>query len=496
MTPSARPDVNLVPAWVKDALFYQIFPDRFCRSQAPSPDGRFRFQPWGTAPDWYGYQGGDLRGIIEKLDYLQGLNVTALYLNPIFASAANHRYHTYDYFAVDPLLGGNDAFRALLDAVHARGMRLIVDGVFNHVGRGFWAFHHVLENRQASPYADWFTIHGFPLQAYPPDDKGPCNYEAWWGLPALPKLNVAHPDVQAYLWQVAEHWIRFGIDGWRLDVPTEIQVPGFWQQFRARVKRINPEAYIVGEVWDGGREWLAGDTFDGITNYAFGRYALGFFGRRALPAETMAISGHPVPRLTAEDFAQGVERMIRGQAWAFTQGNLNYLDSHDTPRILRLADGDAAAVKLMLGFQMTMPGAPILYYGTEIGLDGGPDPDCRRAFPWHATPSWNRELLEHCQWLTDVRTRHAVLRAGRYACLWAQNDAFAFKRFAPDDAAYVVFNAGLQPVALRLEDAYGLQRSCAFRDARTGEAVRGARGALDAVDVPAQSLRIFVRDPA
>ncbi len=243
------------PAWVRDAVFYQIFPDRFAASERVHKPGPM--EPWDTPPTTHGFKGGDLVGIAERLPYLADLGVTALYLTPIFSSASNHRYHTYDYFTVDPLLGGNDGLRTLLDAAHARGMRVVLDGVFNHTGRGFWPFHHVLETGADSPYRSWFHVDeaflaaGHRLHAYPPTEgrQTGLGYEAWWDLPALPKLNTDDPDVREYLFSVAEHWLRFGIDGWRLDVPAEIDDEAFWQEFRRRCRAIRPDAYLVGEIW-------------------------------------------------------------------------------------------------------------------------------------------------------------------------------------------------------------------------------------------------------
>src|SRR5687768_13344818 len=206
-----------VPEWVKHAVFYQIFPDRFARSPRNRIPRGISLMPWGAPPEEQGFQGGDLYGIVDKLDYLQELGVTALYLNPIFSSASNHRYHTYDYFEVDPLLGGNAALRELVDQLHGRGMRIVLDGVFNHASRGFWPFHHVLENGNDSPYVDWFYVRDWPLAPYPLDAFTPINYAAWWDLPALPKLNVENPGMRQYLLDAARYWIDFGVDGWRLD---------------------------------------------------------------------------------------------------------------------------------------------------------------------------------------------------------------------------------------------------------------------------------------
>jgi len=268
----------VTPEWVKDAVFYQVFPDRFARSQAvPRPAN---LQPWGAPPTNHGFQGGDLVGVTEKLDYLTDLGINAVYLNPIFQSASNHRYHTHDYYRVDPLLGGDDALRRLLDAAHARGMRVILDGVFNHASRGFFQFNHVLECGPQSPYVDWFHVKGYPLHAY--DTSQQPNYSAWWNLHALPEFNTDNPAVRRFIFDVARHWIEFGADGWRLDVPSDIDDDDFWREFRRVVKAANPEAYLVGEIWVDevdrtGERWLQGDQFDGIMNYGFTAACIGFF---------------------------------------------------------------------------------------------------------------------------------------------------------------------------------------------------------------------------
>jgi len=249
------------PDWVKDAVFYQIFPDRFARSEHLHRAG-LQMEDWNSPPNSYGFKGGDLIGVTEKLDYLQDLGITAIYFNPIFSSAANHRYHTYDYTNVDPILGGDAALRRLLDEAHRRDIRVIIDGVFNHASRGFYQFNHLLENGPASPYLDWFQVQGWPLHAY--EGHISPNYAAWWNLHALPKLNIQTPAVREFLLGVAQHWIEQGADGWRLDVPNEIDDDEFWREFRRRVKDANPEAYIVGEIWDDSRRWLQGDQFDAV----------------------------------------------------------------------------------------------------------------------------------------------------------------------------------------------------------------------------------------
>ena len=204
------------PDWVKDAVFYQIFPDRFASS--PSVPKPSNLEPWDAPPTLHGFKGGDLVGVAEHLDYLQDLGITAIYFTPVFQSTANHRYHTYDYYQVDPILGGNAALRTLLDAAHAQGIRVVLDGVFNHASRGFFQFNHILENGAASPYIDWFTVYNYPMRAY----ERRHQYKGWVGLAALPEFNTDTPAVREFLWGVGRHWIDFGIDGWRLDVPFEI----------------------------------------------------------------------------------------------------------------------------------------------------------------------------------------------------------------------------------------------------------------------------------
>lgn len=224
---------NITPDWVKNAVFYQIFPDRFAWSvQVEKPSN---FESWDTPPTVHGFKGGDLLGVVEKLDYLQDLGITAIYFNPIFQSASNHRYHTHDYYQVDPLLGGNEAFKTLIEEAHKRDIKVVLDGVFNHASRGFFQFNHILETGKDSPYVDWFHIKDYPLNAY----EGKPNYACWWDLPALPKLNTDNPQVRQYILDIARYWIEQGADGWRLDVPFEIDDDDFWREFRDVCKSAN-----------------------------------------------------------------------------------------------------------------------------------------------------------------------------------------------------------------------------------------------------------------
>jgi cyclomaltodextrinase / maltogenic alpha-amylase / neopullulanase len=427
------------PDWVKDAVFYQIFPDRFARSaRTPHPPG-LQFKAWGSPPEEQGFQGGDLLGIVDKLDYLQDLGITALYLNPIFSSASNHRYHTFDYMQVDPLLGGNAAFRELLDEAHARDMRVVIDGVFNHASRGFWAFHHILECGGNSPYVDWFIVHDWPLRPYQHDKDHPHNYAAWWDLPALPKFNVDNPGARQYLLDVSRYWIEFGADGWRLDVPDEIKDPEFWRSFRQVVKEANPDAYITGEIWRAAEAWLRGDMFDSVMNYIFSRAALSFFGAETVRTDYKP-GGFLLQPLNAGQFGRTIDAMLELYDWEIDLAQLNVLDSHDTARVLWTVDEDESALRLCTLFQMTMPGAPCIYYGSEIGMSGGNDPGCRGAFPWHEERKWNHDLRSFYKRAIAMRHAHPALRLGKFETLYAEGDIYAFARTLENEQIVVIFN--------------------------------------------------------
>jgi cyclomaltodextrinase len=431
------------PEWVKDAVFYQIFPDRFAKSDRVVKPSNL--EAWDAAPTSQGFKGGDLCGVAEHLDYLEGLGITAIYFNPVFQSASNHRYHTHDYYQVDPLLGGNAALRELLDAAHSRGIRVVLDGVFNHASRGFFQFNHILECAEQSPYLDWFSIKGFPLNAY--DYTKKPNYEAWVGLHALPKLNTDNLQVREFIWDVAVHWIRFGVDGWRLDVPAEIDDDPFWQEFRQRVKRANPDAYIVGEIWHEAQRWLSGDQFDAVMNYIQTRAAISFFGAHSVAPLWHGGAWPPLKPLDAAGFAKAIEDMLALYHWEITSAQMNLLSSHDTPRFINMVGGDQSALKLAMLFQMTMPGAPTVYYGDEIGLTGGYDPGCRGAMPWQRE-QWDAGLFAFVREAIGLRKSHLALRRGIYRTLLADGELYAFERAHESERLIAAFNTATTAATL------------------------------------------------
>ncbi|CAN5792436.1 glycoside hydrolase family 13 protein [soil metagenome] len=378
-------------------------------------------------------------------------------------------------------------------------MRVVLDGVFNHSGRGFWPFHHVVENGSQSPYVDWFYVNhealaaGRPLRAYPSLEEGRAlddaaaaevqrrgdvsvkhlGYRAWWDLPALPKLNTDNPFMREHLMSAAEHWLRVGIDGWRLDVAEEIDA-GFWREFRERVRAANPDAYIVAEIWREKPEWLTGDTFDALMNYPLTEALLSFTAARQLDMDVLR-SQHEyrdfVRPTDGPGFAAALEHLVTMYRPESIAAQLNLLGSHDTARYVTIAGGDTASFRLALLAIMTLPGAPCIYYGDEIGLEGSHDPDSRRAFPWDEA-RWDRELLEFCRAATALRHARPVLRHGDYRTLAASGNAVAYARMGDGDVAVVVLNAGDEGARLSFESADLAGRSLAAAD------LPGARLAL------------------
>jgi len=470
------------PEWVKDAVFYQIFPDRFASS--PRVIKPSNLEAWDAPPTLCGFKGGDLLGVAEHLDYLQDLGVNAIYFTPIFQSASNHRYHTHDYHQVDPLLGGDAAFQTLLDEAHRRGMRVVLDGVFNHASRGFFQFNHILECGKSSPYLDWFTVYEYPLNAY----GGMPNYDCWVNAPALPEFNHRNPQVREFLFNVARYWLERGIDGWRLDVPFEIKDDTFWQEFRQVVKSVNPDAYITGEiVLTDAAHWLQGDMFDAVMNYLLTYACWAFFAGESLNLPVLGEwKRFSEFETDASFFARNVERLLELYPAPAVAAQLNLLGSHDTPRMLTVASGNQGALRLATIFQMTYPGAPCIYYGDEIGMEGGRDPDCRRAFPWDET-RWDRDLRGLFQRLVALRKQHPVLRRGDFHTLAANQGTYAYLRQGMGERFVIALNRSENTLHLDLPVNGLVPDGTVLRDQLSTTAPAAARvsnGRLSGLSIP------------
>jgi cyclomaltodextrinase len=421
-----------IPYWVQDTIFYQIFPDRFANGDPANDPVNVR--RWEELPTGWGFHGGDLRGIINHFDYLLELGINGIYLNPIFESTSTHRYNTTDYFRIDKKLGTLKDFLALLDVAHRNQVKVILDGVFNHCGRGFFAFNDVLENQDHSPYKDWFYIQHFPVDAYSPGDAK--DYLSWWKFKSLPKLNTKNPKVTQYIFDIARYWIELGADGWRLDVPNEIDDDAFWDEFRANVKMVNPDAYLVGEIWDGDSRWVGDTHFDGLMNYPLREAILWLMVKKIKPSA----------------FMKEIERLNQLYPTENLFAMYQLLGSHDTERVMTLCEKDPLKVMGASFLTFSLMGAPAIYYGDEIGLEGGRDPDCRRTFPWEKS-QWNSSLRDWYKKLINLRKQSIALRRGYYYPIFDDDEksCFAFLRRLGDDSVLVIYNVSDEKISVSID---------------------------------------------
>ena len=380
-----RADIMPVVPWFTGAVFYEIFVERF-KMGDEGKDTSYIDLPWGEIPGPKSFAGGDLTGIIQKLDYLKSLGISALYLTPVFPSISNHKYDISNYYEIDPRFGDKETFRTLVNEAHARGIRIVLDAVFNHCSDRFPAFQDVVKRGKASPYFDWFLVHGDKIEGENYEYFGVCSY--------MPKLNTSNREVRKYLIDAALYWMKeFGIDGWRLDVSDEVS-HDFWRHFREAVKEQNPDGIILGENWHDSYPYLRGDQFDGIMNYALTKACIDYFAKGILDAEGFQ-------KRLSELYVRNTEQVNRMM--------LNLLDSHDTHRFYTLAGKDADKLICALAVIYLHTGAPCVYYGTEVPLEGGYDPDCRRCMDWRVekTPT---KVMYMMRALSRLRAREEIVK--------------------------------------------------------------------------------------
>jgi len=444
--------------WVSNGITYQIFPERF-------NDGNKNNDPLALQTDelwfnemtdekpilsnWSGpitplncchqYYGGDIAGITEKLDYLQSLGVTIIYLNPIFLSGSAHGYDIYDYYRVNPHLGTERELREFLDEAHRRGIRVIFDFVPDHTGIGHWAFLDVAARGNRSPYWNWYLVKKWPFKLG--DGKA---YVGWWGIGSLPKLNTVNPEVREYLIGAALHWIEFGFDGIRVDVPNDVlDSETFFRELRERVKAERPDAYLVGEIWTLSPEWVRGDRFDSLMNYALGRdillnYAKGY------------LSGNATLKMLGRYYASYGENVV---AMGF-----NLVDSHDTSRVLTDLGGGSLGdtptnesikrLKLLSTLLYTLPGTPVTFQGDERGLLGDKAHYDEQRYPiqWNNV---NKDVLNHYKALAKLRKDTPALRSSVIRFYTAKDGVLAFFR-GHEDEVLVIANAWRKPTEIEL----------------------------------------------
>ncbi|MFT4030039.1 MAG: glycoside hydrolase family 13 protein [Protaetiibacter sp.] len=417
------PDL-VTPDWLADAVFYQIFPERFANGDPRlDPPG---VVPWDAEPTRENFFGGDLAGITQHLDHVVSVGANAIYLTPIFEADTNHRYDATDYFSIDHRLGDLEAFRVFVREAHARGIRVVLDAVFNHCGEGHPAFRDVMAREAASEYVNWFSVEGFPVVQHPEPNYRTCS-GCWY----LPKWNAYNPEVRAHHLDVARHWIAEGIDGWRLDVPYFINHT-FWREFRRVVKGLGDELYIVAEEWRDPGEWLQGDLADGTMNYTLRDLVLGFTADRSIDAVA---------------FADGMNALTERIPESARRAMLNLLGSHDTERVLTRHGGDAAATLLAFRLMLASEGAPMIYYGDEVGLVGENDPGCRGTMPWDQA-RWRTDILDAVREATALRASEPLLRRGSQRVVALGPDVAAILRFDGRRAVATLVNRGGEAAAV------------------------------------------------
>jgi len=414
-------DVVATPEWAKGAVIYQIFPDRFYNGD--ESNDLPNVSPWdSTNITDETYFGGDIKGIIQKLSYLSELGVEAIYLNPIFSSPSPHKYDAIDYYQIDPSLGDLKALDELIKRSHELDIKLILDGVFDHCGIDFWAFQDVVKKGKESKYVDWFKIHGFPIKTTPKPSYETWGKDIWW----MPRLMTHNPEVVDYFVSVGVHWIERGVDGWRLDVASEVD-HRFWQEFRRAVKKANPEAILIGEVAHDASSWLQGDQLDSVMNYPLRQLIIDFFATGAI---------------RVEDFDSSLAKLRVRYRDQINQVLYNMLGSHDTARFLSLCNNQRERMMLAVIFQMTYLGMPAIYYGDEVGMTSGKNVhDSRRAMEWDEKKQ-DQRMLDLFRKLVSIRRKSLALRRGDFLTTHADSKAntYAYIRRLEDERVLVVLN--------------------------------------------------------
>ncbi|MCY7134587.1 glycoside hydrolase family 13 protein [Streptococcus gordonii] len=427
-----------VPDWVSKTVWYQIFPERFSNGNAVlSPEGAL---DWDSSirPKSSDFFGGDLQGIIDHLDYLQDLGITGLYLCPIFESPSNHKYNTTDYFEIDRHFGDKETFRQLVDQAHLRGMKVMLDAVFNHIGDQSAQWQDVLKHGENSAYKDWFHIQEFPVTNDKLVNPKELPYHTFAFASYMPKLNTANPEVKDYLLSVATYWIEhFDIDAWRLDVANEVDHQ-FWRDFRKAVLSKKPDLYILGEVWHTSQPWLNGDEFHAVMNYPLSDSIKDYFLSR---------------RKKTSQFISEINCQSMYYKQQISEVMFNLLDSHDTERILTTAKGDIQLVKPALAFLFLQRGTPCIYYGTELELGGGMDPDCRRVMPWDRVSSSN-DMLNFMKNLIQLRKDVAdIIQHGKYTLEEIKPDVLALEWKYDHQEIRAIFNQSKENYLLDRDSA-------------------------------------------
>jgi len=452
-----------IPDWVYGSVMYQVFPERFANGRSEiNPENTIE---WGSVPTRLDFQGGDLYGVIDKLDHIESLGVNILYLNPIFLSGSTHKYDSWDHFKVDPTLGGDDGLRDLISNCHDRNIKVILDCSLNHVHPRHFAFQDIVKNGENSEYKNWFTIFDYPVRLiHRPhlyantykvgwdgneeeykrylektfdetkvpvevrDDDGPIvepSYKAWWGVPDMPKVNFESKEARQWALDVTKHWIEnFDIDGWRMDVAKELDF-SFWKEFRDIAHKANKDTLLISEIFGDTSQWLQGDRFDGTMNYSFREAMTDYFATK---------------RINNKEFADSLANLYSMYSFEALSSCQNLLSSHDVKRFLNRCGNEEDGILGAIFLQATFPGIAGIYYGDEIGLGGADDPFNREPFPWHNEESWNSTILDYTKKLMNIKKSSSIFKYGRFELLDDNEQFVAFRRILKDESMLCIIN--------------------------------------------------------
>ena len=452
-----------IPDWVYGSVMYQVFPERFANGRSEiNPENTVE---WGSVPTRLDFQGGDLYGVIDKLDHIESLGVNILYLNPIFLSGSTHKYDSWDHFKVDPTLGGDDGLRDLISNCHDRNIKVILDCSLNHVHPRHFAFQDIVKNGENSEYKNWFTIFDYPVRLiHRPhlyantykvgwdgneeeykrylektfdetkvpvevrDDDGPIvepSYKAWWGVPDMPKVNFESKEARQWALDVTKHWIEnFDIDGWRMDVAKELDF-SFWKEFRDIAHKANKDTLLISEIFGDTSQWLQGDRFDGTMNYSFREAMTDYFATK---------------RINNKEFADSLANLYSMYSFEALSSCQNLLSSHDVKRFLNRCGNEEDGILGAIFLQATFPGIAGIYYGDEIGLGGADDPFNREPFPWHSEESWNSTILDYTIKLMNIKKSSSIFKYGRFELLDDNEQFVAFRRILKDESMLCIIN--------------------------------------------------------
>ncbi len=423
-------DVKTTPSWAASTIWYQVFPDRFARGDFESDK---KVVPWASkTPSNEDVYGGDLQGIMNRLDYLRNLGINGIYLNPIFAAASTHKYDTIDYFAIDPMFGSKETFRQFVDECHKRGIRVMLDGVFNHCGKEFPLWKDVAEKGRESAYYDWFMVNEWPFDIQK-DHTHDREFYSFAFYANMPKLNTNNPETMEYIVQVCEYWIReFNIDGWRLDVANEISHE-MCKLIQKRCRALKPDIYILGEIWHDSIKWLQGDEFDSVMNY---------------PLTTAIVDFWVNDKMTNKTFEHLINNCYERYMYQTNEVLFNMLDSHDTDRIFSRVHKNINTFYQQFVILFTMSGSLSVYYGSEIVMDGAHDPLNRACMPWDEIDAHKHdEKIDKMRQLIEMRHTYKAARSQEIQFQYTYGNERVID-YVKDDSLRVIINASESPIEI------------------------------------------------